>query len=309
MLTTARFAAFIATIILGFSISSFAQIGSMPEALFGAQSLSLGRSAVITPHDALAVSWNPAGITTLQRVTVSVASGSLPTVNASHTSLGFVIPTRRFGHFGVSFFQLRIGFTQRDDTGQEVGEDTITDRHLLFTYGKNFSEVLALGVNVKFVDQNWAGQAVTVENPNLDAGLSYRFHSEQFLLQNLSVGIAIDNLVQPVLKYAHASEKLPLETRIIAEKMIALGKNKVTLVSNVGLSESAFNRKTKFYGGVEYSHQSTIALRAGVYDENFSIGTGLQFKGARLDYARTNWQMAPENSSSATDAVTLTYQF
>ena len=194
MKTVTRLTAALIVLLFCSPIVTVAQIGSPPEALFGAQGLSLGRSAILSPHDALAVSWNPAGITALQRVTVSVASGSLLTDDASHTSVGFVIPTRRFGHFGVSFFQIMLGILARD-------------------------------------------------------------------------------------------------------------------ADNVGFSESYFNHKTKFHGGVEYSHSSTIALRAGLYDSQFSAGVGLQFKGLIIDYARNNWQIESDGWSSSTDALTLTYQF
>ena len=191
---------------------------------------------------------------------------------------------------------------------QKIGRNEFTHRHLLLAYGKNFSEAFAVGVNVKFIDQDLAGQSATLENPGIDLGLSYRFQASQVLLRNLAIGIAVDNFVKPSLQLARFSETLPREARLMAEKSIALGEGKLTLVSNVGFLEYYFNQnKTRFHGGVEYSHQSTIALRAGLNDAQFSAGASLQFKGAQLDYARN--YVVSENFSSATDAVTLTYQF
>jgi hypothetical protein len=310
MLPAGRFVAVFAASILGFPISTLAQIGSTPEALFGAQGLALGRSAVIAPHDALAFSWNPAGITAMKRMTASAAWGSLVAAGASHTAFGLVIPTNRYGHLGVSFFQTRIGFTRRDDVGQEIGKGTDSQRHLLFTYGKNFSAAFAVGVNVKFVDQDFAGQSMAVENPGVDLGLSYRFQSSPVLLRNLVVGIAVDNFVKTSLKVGQLRETAPREARFIAAKSLTLGENRLMLVGNVGFLEYYFNQhQTRFHGGVEYSHQSTIALRAGLDDSQFSAGAGLQFKGARLDYARNYMQIASENFSPATNTVTLACQF
>lgn len=311
MLKAARFFGILAaTIIWIFPISSFAQIGSMPETLFGAQSLALGRSALITPYDALAMSWNPAGVTALQRVTASVAFGSLPANDDSHTSMGFVIPTRRLGYFGVSFFQTRISFTRRGDTGQELGNANDTQRQLLFTYGKNFSAAFAIGINVKFIGWDLGGEAATVENPGVDFGVTYRLQESSSLLKNLAFGIAIDNFIKPATKFYQIRESRPAEIRLMAEKTFILGENKLTLVGNEGFLESNFSQmKNRFVAGIEYFHRSTVALRFGWYGENFSIGTGLQFKGVRLDYARNHWQRASESLSSTTDIVTLTYQF
>lgn len=309
MLKTVRFFVILAAIIIWiFPISSFAQISSMPETLFGAQGLALGRSALITPYDALAVSWNPAGIAALPRITASVAFGSMLVNDGSHTSIGFAIPSRRFGHFGVSFFQTRIGFARRDEIGREIGKGSDRQRHLLLTYGKSFSAAFAGGINVKFVDQDFAGRSATVENPGVDLGVSYRFQESSSLLRDLALGIAIDNFVKPAVKFYQIREPRPSEVRLMIEKALTLGEGKLTLAGNVAFSEPTFNQlKSDFHGGVEYSYRSTVALRAGVYGENFSLGAGLQFKGVWLDFARN--YVESENFSAATKAVSMTYQF
>lgn len=105
MKTTNGLAVSLAVLAFIFPSLMNAQIGSQPEAALGAHSLALGKSAVVSPHDALSSSWNPAGITGLEKNTVTVFFSKPPFINdAIQSSYGLIIPTRQYGNFGVSFF-------------------------------------------------------------------------------------------------------------------------------------------------------------------------------------------------------------
>lgn len=300
-------------IVFLFFYPSFAhtQIGSIPEVGFGSRGLSLGHSAMSSSHDALAISWNPAGVATLKKITATVFYSKF-NFDAVNSSYGIVIPSRRYGNFGFSFFRIDVdGITLRDKFGEPLKKGSYLYNHLLFSYGRNLLEVFAIGLNVKFVEQNFAGMSATLENPGIDLGISYHFSNAQVFLRNFVVGFAIDNFVKPSLNFNRFSEALPREARLIAEKMIELGDGELTLVSNVGFSQYNFTQaKTRFHGGVEYSYRSTIALRAGLNESQFSAGVGLQFKGLIIDYARNQQQQIESDGlSSSTNALTLTYQF
>ncbi|MGH7453523.1 MAG: hypothetical protein ACRENG_19395, partial [bacterium] len=133
--------------VLAFILPSLtnAQIGSLPEAAFGAHGLALGKSAVASPHDALSSSWNPASIAGLEKKTSTVFFSKLPFINdAIQSSYGLVIPTRKYGHFGVSFFQFGIGgIIGRDVNGEATGTISFKHDHLLITYGRTFADALA----------------------------------------------------------------------------------------------------------------------------------------------------------------------
>lgn len=287
------------------------QIGSIPEVGFGSRGLSLGHSSTSSSHDALSISWNPASVAKLKKITATVfySKFNFDVVNSSY---GIVIPSRRYGNFGFSFFRIDIDeITLRDEVGETQKKGSYRHSHLLFTYGRDLLERLAIGLNVKFVEQNFAGMSATLENPGIDLGMSYHFSNTQIFLKNFVVGFAIDNFVKPSLNFDSFSQALPREARVIAEKTFELGDGKLTLVSNVGFSKYNFTQtKTQFHGGIEYSHQSILALRAGLYESQFSAGVGLQFRGLIIDYARNKRQQIESNGlSSSINALTLTYQF
>ncbi|MGH7599161.1 MAG: PorV/PorQ family protein [bacterium] len=284
-----------------------AQIGSVPEAAFGAHSLALGRSAVASPHDALSSSWNPASITGLEKKTATVFLSKLPFISdAILSSYGLVIPTQKYGSFGVSFFHFGVGgITARDNDGQAIGTFSSKHDHLLFTYGRTFANALAVGFNVKFVEQSLAGLDAVSENPGIDFGMLYRLPGSQPLLKNLTMGIAIDNLAKPALKLSRQREALPRETRLMAEKEWRIGNGELTLLSNLAFPETVASR---LHWGMEYSYKSAIALRSGYDGNRFSAGAGVKFKALIIDYA-LNDQLNESGFVSMTSAVALTYQF
>lgn len=293
-----------------FPVLTKAQIGSVPEAAFGAHGLALGKSAVASPHDALSSSWNPAGITGLEKKTATVFFSKLPFSNdAIQSSYGLVIPTRQYGHFGVSFFHVGIGgIIGRDVNGEATGTTSFKQDHLLFTYGRTFANNLAAGFNVKFVEQSMAGFNSVLENPGLDYGMLYRFQSPHAFLRKLTVGIAIDNLAKPALKLSRQSETLPRETRLIAEKELSLGEGKLTVLGNLAFPEPSLSSdRTRLHWGVEYAYKSAMALRLGVNGSRFNAGAGLKFKGLIVDYALSEWREGSD-ITSLTSAIALTYQ-
>ncbi len=222
-------------VILFFQASlTSAQTGSLPEAGFGAHGLSLGRSAIASPHDALSNSWNPASMTRLEKITITAFYSRLLS-DALSSNVGIVMPTYRYGYFGVSFFQTRIKeINIRNISGQKSGEYlSYKNNHLLFIYGRNFSNAVAAGFSLKFVAQNFFGHSSTLENPGVDFGFLYYFKSSHQLLRKLSVGIAVDNLVKPTLKLAEKRETLPYEVRFMTEKELRVGDGKLTLLSNL----------------------------------------------------------------------------
>lgn len=304
MKTTNGLAVSLAVLAFIFPSLMNAQIGSLPEAALGAHSLALGKSAVVSPHDALSSSWNPAGIAGLEKNTATVFFSKLPFMNdAILSSYGLVIPTRKFGNFGVSFFHCGIGgIIGRDVNGEATGTISLKQDHLLFTYGRTFANNLAAGFNMKFVEQSMAGFNAVLENPGIDFGLLYRLPGSQRFLKNLAIGIAIDNLAKPALKLSRQREALPRETRLMAEKELRVGDGKLTLLSNFAFPEMLAAR---LHWGIEYLHKSAIALRTGYDGNRFGAGAGVKFKGFIIDYA-LNEQLDESRFVSVTSAIALT---
>ena len=84
-------AAFFAALVFILPSLTNAQIGSQPEAAFGARGLALGKIAMASPHDALSSSWNPAGIAGLEKNMVTVFYGNRLGAGAGVKFKGFII--------------------------------------------------------------------------------------------------------------------------------------------------------------------------------------------------------------------------
>lgn len=278
---------FLAALLL-IAFKAQAQFGSLPERNFGARGLALGQSALAASHDALATAWNPASASHMQRFAVTYSRLGLQNSNTMQ-SFGAILPLRERGALGVSYFRwqtARIMLT--DEEGNRIGEATFAQEHLLLTYGRNLSRVLAVGANAKFVRQTFTPNYESgPENVGIDFGMLYRMPETNLFTRDLIIGMAIDNLVQPTLKLFANRESLPREWRMILEKSVTSRGHRLTFVTNLGRHEKLgrAGNETRTHFGVEYAHRGLPNLRAGIHDGAMALGFGVRWRVLLLDYA------------------------
>lgn len=273
------------------SFETHAQFGSLPEHNYGARGLALGQSALTASHDALTAAWNPASAGRVQRFTATYSNLGLHS-NNTFQSFGAMLPLRERGAAGVSYFRRQNAhIILAVENGNRIGAATFVQEHLLLTYGRNLSRALAIGANAKFVRQSFTPNYTSgPENVALDFGIVYRLPGNNVFTRALTVGMAIDNLVQPTLKLSSMRESLPREGRIILEKSMATPAHQLMFVMNIGRHEKIgrAGHETRTHFGIEYAHRWLPNLRAGFHDGAVNYGLGVHWRTLYLDYARVS---------------------
>ncbi len=279
---------FLTFALLLIAFESRGQTGSLPEFAYGARGLALGQSAMASTRDALATAWNPASASSMERFTTTFAHVGLA-ARADLYGLGTVLPFRRFGTWGVSYFRLiNPDISLSDESGSFIGKTTFKQEHLLLTYGRELSRSLTIGANAKFVWQSLPPKfASGPENVGIDLGVIYRAPAKHALTRDHAFGFAIDNLMQPALNLNKTREYLPREYRLILEKSVQRGEHRLLAVANLGAHEKREDSGTEVQSrfGIEYSHRWLPTLRMGFHNGEMDLGFGVQFRALILDYA------------------------
>jgi len=261
-----------------------AQHGSIAEYAMGARAYALGQSALVSFSDAVHVSMNPASIIGARKLTASVFYSKYNS-SSMNSSFGIVYPTGKYGCFGVSYFHFKEdGLEKRDPNAILLDKFSFSQNHLLFMYGRSIANKFSIGFNAKFVSQSMAEYKSPVQNIGFDLGINYAPKFSNPIVKNLTLGIAVDNLIKPALKLDKEREYLPLEIRFILEDRINFSNSTITLVGNLAYFERAFeNSNYTLHLGLEYSYKN-IFLRTGYRDNFYSLGLGLKVYRLNLNY-------------------------
>jgi hypothetical protein len=257
----------------------------------GARSLGLGGAFVATADDALGALWNPAGLSFMDQNQLLFENVRL-FEDTNINSFGFAVPGSWLPSFGVSMVSMSSGDFQRtNEMNDPLGTFKEGETAYLFTVAKGISPRLALGANVKLVQQ-------TVENfsaggVGVDAGAMLQ------LIPGLKVGLSALNLGGPSLTLRNTAETYPTQLRGGAAATVLGGRGLLTVqldhASGPGLT---------FHGGTEYWIQSGLALRFGYDDRSGTGGFSYQFTPHyRLDYA------VADHPLGMTHRVGLSYRF
>src|SRR5215510_12117492 len=118
-----------------------------------ARALGFGSANVAVADDPLGVMWNPAGLSFMNQNELRFENARLfgeSTLN----SLGFAVPGSRWPSLGVSMVSLSSGeFERTNDVNDPLGTFKEAETAWMLTASKAFSPRLAIGANVKLVQQ------------------------------------------------------------------------------------------------------------------------------------------------------------
>jgi hypothetical protein len=233
----------------------------------GARALAMGGAYTAVANDATAGYWNPAALAQLEGLSVStmIAANMSNDRKYNYASIAYKF---KFGALGFSW--MNAGTSDINYSGQ-TGTFDANDHVFLFSYG-NQMDKFYIGFNFKVMSNKVEDYSNT--GVGFDAAAKYA-----------------------VTDYAH----LGIFAGDLGSKY---GRNEVPSVFRVGVSlipmegftvpieiEKLQDRSDiKFRMGGEYSYEFSdnywAAFRAGVNDNNFSIGAGLVIMGQyTIDYA------------------------
>lgn len=285
----------------------------------GARPLAMGGAYVAMSNDASAFYWNPAGMTNTDRVSIHFDHvpmfGGIAQYNAANVTFGFynqiavglswirlgVDEIPRYAPLGGTRFD-RLTRAEFRSTGEPLDyfgdmEDAFLasfSRTFYFDLyvGTGFSDnklpmELSVGLTGKYIqhkldDKTGSGQGI-------DAGVLLRMVSETRVRNEsktwLGFGLLARDLSRTSMMWNTDSKHKDV-VDMTMQGGIAFSHAVQSLASRFTVS---FDQEFGFYDdrhfGAEVSFFDLIALRGGYYDEHFSAGAGLKFKGVVVDYA------------------------
>ena len=256
-----------------------------------ARTLGLGGAFVATADDPLGVLWNPAGLSAMDQNEVRFENARL-FEQTSINAFGLAVPGSWLPSFGITMVSLGSGdFERTDDMNSPLGTFKNGETAYLFTVARAFSPRLALGTNLKLVQQTV--EDFSAQGFGMDLGATYD------LTPTVRVGMSIANLAGPNLKLRDVEEPYPVQFRGGAAAQVFNGRGMVT--AQVDQSEGLGAR---LHAGAEYWLQPGIGLRVG-FDDAYGTG-GFSYRFApqyQLDYG------IADQTLGLTHRVGISYRF
>ncbi|MCA9731453.1 PorV/PorQ family protein [candidate division KSB1 bacterium] len=259
---------------------------------FGARGVGLGGACTAAPEDATAIFWNPGALDVLERKTLTLYASNL--LLGQSQLIAYAHPTVNIGTFGAAM--IRVGLSsndieERDENANLIGNFGYTHSLYLLSYGKKIGYNLSFGVNAKIEQQDF--ERSTSSGFAMDFGLVYKPGWMPELLQNSSLGIIIQDVVTPGLKFTGTPTKTPRNIKVgfAFPFAIASGADRFSLF--LDMQKSSYSEiPSSFHMGTEYNYHDTGMLRFGFNDSSAVFGGGVAFNNRgmnyRLDYTVSN---------------------
>jgi hypothetical protein len=255
---------------LGFAREDGGKPGAFLSYGAGARSLAMGKTFVGVADDASTTYWNPAGLATLQKPEITALYANMYEKTGYSFASG-VYPTP-YGTFGAAIVNLSSrGFQLRDEYNYEMGEGGVSETAVIMSYGKELHPSLALGANLKLVNQHINAQSDTGYGIDLGALTKY---------QKLTIGLSIQNLIAPKLTLIEDTDTYPLSATLGFSYRFFSN----TLLTAVDLNKTE-NRQMKVHLGTEYTLARLFSIRAGLDETEATFGMGVKWQNYSLDYA------------------------
>ncbi|OGB90906.1 hypothetical protein A2625_07695 [candidate division WOR-1 bacterium RIFCSPHIGHO2_01_FULL_53_15] len=276
----------------------------------GARPLGMGKAFTALADDSNAIFLNPAGLgyQTNWELT-SLSSRILNSVD--YRMVGAAMPTA-LGTVGVGYLTTSSGAGFSTSTENVGGVDQVIPVSQIsyrqdvayLSLGRKLNENLSAGVGVKMQAQSFAGAtSAQATGYNTDLSLLWKVNN------SLSLGINSQN----ALSYAGSNISWSTGEKEKGESRIKIGgalRPNPQLVLALDSELSGASSGLLFHGGAEYKPVSFVSLRLGVDQNsaaagggsystvnNLTGGVGIEFYGAKFDYAYYRVADYSENST------------
>ncbi|MDD5687256.1 MAG: PorV/PorQ family protein [Elusimicrobia bacterium] len=261
--------------------ASFLNIGT------SARAVSMGGAYVGVANDVSAISYNPAGLSQLNKSEI-VGQHTKWIADTNHDFLAYARPTS-IGTIGLSIVALTQGKIEgRDENRNKTNSFSAYDVATTISYSKQImslrgvAEAISIGTNLKIIQQSIADEKAT--GVAIDIGLLTRLSAYP-----LSAGLSVQN-IGPKMTFISEGYDLPLTATIGLGYTI---KRAVTLAFDV--KRKIIDNKTEVSFGTEYAPINLLAFRLGYLlptshslltdFKGFGGGIGLRILNTSTDYA------------------------
>ena len=266
-----------------------AGIRSVFSAGAGNRALALGSAYAAIADDPSAMVWNPGGLGLVSRQMLAASYSSLY-LGFSEQYAAWVLPSWRFGTFGVCFQQFSVdGIEVRDDRNFRVGGDAAESQtQLSFAYGRRFGTDWSLGTALKVRRQSLAGYADT--GFGIDAGVVVRPARALGLrtawAERVSAGLTVHNALEPAIRLDEVSVPDPATVRMGLSYWLPIQARNTLLVATD--LEKTSDMDVRLHVGVEARLHGALALRGGYNGLRTTTGMGVQWRDLNFDYVFEN---------------------
>ena len=270
----------------------------------GARALGLGGAYIAAPQDATTIYWNPGGLDVLTRKAVTLFYSTLP-LDGQYNFVGYVHPTVNLGTFGVGI--LRVGtdnVLNTDLSGDILGRFSFAQLQLILGYGKQLPYNFYLGGSIKIEQQDFlfSGAPASGRAVGADVGLLWR----PDFLQNIALGVIIQNAIPPILKVGEIQQRIPRNYKIGLSKPFNLSSQSDVLAF-YGDIEKGEGKRIKMHAGVEYTYRGSAMLRVGFSEGQVVFGAGVAINRLQLDYSYGSYDFSPEFPQNHRVSISLAF--
>lgn len=266
----------------------------------GARAMAMGGAYVSLANDPFALYWNAGALENVQQMGLGLYYSNLPG-GSRYNYLAFTYPTLFFGTFSAGYLSIGTGgIGIADADGARYGEEDYGRSLFLLGYGYRFFDWFSIGTTLKierarFPDLiNDATGRISESAFGADAGVLVTPPFDALFLQNITIGLNIQNIIRRSMRAAEASESSPRNIRLgIAKSFFVSDQaNEITTAIEVNFNEKMSTVPMRFHFGLEYSYRDNFMLRAG-YDHSGrggngsgpTYGAGFKHLNIELDYS------------------------
>jgi hypothetical protein len=259
----------------------------------GARALALGGGGLATVKDATALYWNPAGIGSLDRMTLAYNKSSLY-AGITHTFTGFVMPMGLNSRIGVSYIGLDSGemeVTTVDEPGGTGEFYSVVNTAIGVTFSQILTDRFTLGFTGKWVQEKI--QRAVANGIALDVGSTFNTG-----LLGTRLGMAILNmgpkmqLTGPDLEFTRQLDDEPgaITAGINPDAELSTLDFDLPLMFRMGVSIDLLGGISTFMA----NDQNRVTALVDVEDSNDQVARiGLSFEYAwnEMVYARFGYRL------------------
>jgi tetratricopeptide (TPR) repeat protein len=252
----------------------------------GNRALAMGGAYTAIADDASAPLWNPGGLGFVQRPQFQGSRTGYFGLDMSEEFLGLVVPRWRLGTLAATFRHFGSeGLDGRDAGNFATGEFSDSETQMTLSYGRRLGDAWGIGASFKLVNQSLAGRAASGfgMNAGILASPARWLPAPPEWMERVSLGLAVDNLVEPTLQLDRDSVTDPMATRVGFAYRHPLGGPDRVLTAAVDL-ETVRHHDPDLYAGLELRLLPFLALRTGLRQGVPTLGTRAEWRDFAFDY-------------------------
>jgi hypothetical protein len=264
--------------------------GSFLRMGVGARAISMGNTGVAHPTNAYSTFYNPASFGMIDEMMVGL-SYSFLSLDRRFEFISFSMKVPPGAGFSISWIESGVGdLNSYNSIGEISGEINQSANAVYFSFGRQFSEKLSIGVSLKilfeFINDGSDEFDYSSNGVGFDIGVLYKINED----------LMIGGLVKDInSKFKASTDKIFELGGTTIDKFPVTGKIGAFYQTPLQWLRAAYDFEwsdkglKKHHIGLEAVHGKNLALRLGLNGDNLVFGGGIDFKlwksTSYLDYA------------------------